>query len=108
MMKTRQAGGNPVRNALADLWTALEAGKGSPTPKLIDQAQLQVEFAAEMADKYSPITEEIRNMCIVLVESTKVVTFKNANDRRVRLYDITDRENFEFAIARLHDLKDKM
>lgn len=107
-MKPRHVGSHPVRNALADLWKELEAGKGAPTTKLIDQAQLQIEFAAELVDKYSPISDEIRNMCIVLVESTKVVTFKNANDRRVRLYDITDREQFEFAIARLHDLKDKL
>jgi len=106
-MKSRRQGEHPARNYLAALWEQLDKNEGKPTVELIRSVKSGLEQAGRMIDQLSPLENEERTLLGLLVQCAEIRTMETGNGHKREYLEITSRENYEFIIKRLIELRKK-
>jgi hypothetical protein len=106
-MKSRRQGEHPARNYLASLWEQLEREKDKPTVALIKSIQEGLEHAGSMIDQLSPLESEERTLLGLLVQCAEIRTMEVGGGKKKEYLEIVNRDNYEFIIKRLIELRKK-
>lgn len=106
-MKSRRQGEHPARNYLASLWSQLEREKDKPSVALIKSIQEGLEHAGKIIDQLSPLENEERTLLGLLVQCAEIRTVKAGSGKTQEYLEIINRENYEFIIKRLIELRKK-
>ena len=106
-MKSRRANEHPARNYLAEIWNLIDREKGKPSVELMKSIQDGLEKAGSLIDQWSPIENEERRLLEALVQTAEIKTMPVGRGKVRAWIEVNDRENYDFIIKRLIELRSK-